>query len=592
MLDLRQMSLDLAGELRRSQSVDVNPLEGVDQADALHGGAQSLAEPHRVALGDQVLDDVGPGGGSAESLLVEGRRQLLVLEPLARVLHQGEQPRLADAGGGLGLVGIGLDGAGPNLHATGGVLSLPQGRQGLVFSIGAVGEDASPAGLHQGAASRAEPLARDLGDALDALPEGGRMEGAEETPQHQIVESAVVAPQLPSRQKPGGDDREVVRDAGVVEDAIAVLEPGLQELAGEGRELGGRGVGAGGRVAVEHLIHRLPIVAGQAAGVGAGIGEQLVDLVAALGCSQRAAGGPAEASVGIALEGREVEERGRGFAGGLARLPGDTGATPDGSHDGLRALLVEDPVILALIVVIGLEVRVVPGPGVGAAVVVEARRDPPVGPGDVGEHAELPLHEQSEGGSLNAARGPGAPFLAALETLGEGPGGVHPDQPVRVGPALGGLAEWLELRTRQQLGETLANGSLRHGLEPEADDGLAVAQEADDLPEDQLALAPRVAGVDDPIHVLALEQLLDDANALALTLLLLDLEAIRDDRQHIESPPLELLVELLGLQQLEEVAHREAHQIGVALPVAFLLRESSEGPGDVAGDTGLLGDDE
>jgi hypothetical protein len=143
-----------------------------------------------------------------------------------------------------------------------------------------------------------------------------------------------------------------------------------------------------------------------------------------------------------------------------------------------------------------------------------------------------------------------------------------------------------------QLGETLANGILRHGLEPEANDGLAVAQEVDDLPEDQLALATRVAGVDDPIHVVAPEQLRDDANALALTLLLLDLEAIRDDRQHVESPPLELLVELFGRQQLEKVAHREAHQVGVALPVAFLFCESSEGPSDVAGDTGLLGDDE
>ena len=126
-LDLHQMPLDLTRELRRRESVDVDPLESVDQADALHRGAQGLAEPHRVSLDDQVLDDVGPGGGSAEPLLVEGGRQALVLDPLARVLHQGEQPRLGDAGGRLGLVGIDLDGGGPDLYPAGGVLSLAQG---------------------------------------------------------------------------------------------------------------------------------------------------------------------------------------------------------------------------------------------------------------------------------------------------------------------------------------------------------------------------------------------------------------------------------------------------------------------------------
>jgi hypothetical protein len=85
---------------------------------------------------------------------------------------------------------------------------------------------------------------------------------------------------------------------------------------------------------------------------------------------------------------------------------------------------------------------------------------------------------------------------------------------------------------------------------------------------------------------------LTSSDALALALLLLDLEAVRDDRQRIESPSLELLVQLLGLQQLEEVAHGKAHHMGVALPVAVLLCEPSEGRGDVASDTGLLGDDE
>ena len=80
--------------------------ERVDQADALHRGRSALSDAHRVALGDQVLDDVGAGGRRPDALLVQHRREVLVLDLLAGVLHQREQARLGDARRRLGLLGL------------------------------------------------------------------------------------------------------------------------------------------------------------------------------------------------------------------------------------------------------------------------------------------------------------------------------------------------------------------------------------------------------------------------------------------------------------------------------------------------------
>ena len=60
-------------------------------------GRSARPSPHRVALGDQVLDDLGAGGRRAEPALVHRGGQVLVLQVLAGVLHQREQARFRDA---------------------------------------------------------------------------------------------------------------------------------------------------------------------------------------------------------------------------------------------------------------------------------------------------------------------------------------------------------------------------------------------------------------------------------------------------------------------------------------------------------------
>ena len=154
-------------------------------------------------------------------------------------------------------------------------------------------------------------LARHLGDALHALPDaraGGRRRGSGAPPGRR---RAVVAAELAARQHAGRDDREVVRDAGVVEDAAAVLEAGARaDGVRRARSRKGRARRAP-RELLEHLVHHGAVVVGQAARVGARIGQELVRLVAALR-ARRACGAPTSRSGGSPSRWRQVRSKSGG----------------------------------------------------------------------------------------------------------------------------------------------------------------------------------------------------------------------------------------------------------------------------------------
>jgi len=210
----------------------------------------------------------------------------------------------------------------------------------------------------------------------------------------------------------------------------------------------------------------------------------------------------------------------------------------------------------------------------------------------VGQHLEFAVHQQRQGGRLHPARRPCAALLAALQALGQGAGGVHANQPIRIGAAFGGAAQALQVSAGAQCLEAPANGLRRHGLQPQPLHRLLHAQKVHHLAEDQLAFAPGIAAVHHALHIRPLQQLRDGADAVALPLLLLQLEALGDDGQNVERPALELLVNLIGLQQLEEMPHREGDQVVRALPPAVLFAEAAQGRRDVPGHAGLFGDDE
>ena len=95
-----------------------------------------------------------------------------------------------------------------------------------------------------------------------------------------------------------------------------------------------------------------------------------------------------------------------------------------------------------------------------------------------------------------------------------------------------------------------------------------------------------------PEDVIAREQLLDRADALAGARFLLELEALRQDRERVERPVLVFLIDFFGRQQLVEVAHREGDDVLGVLEEAVVFLEPPEHLHYVASDTRFLGDDE
>jgi hypothetical protein len=209
------MRLELARELGRGQPIDLDALQGIDETNALHGGTQGLARPHGVALGNQVLDDLGPGGRGADALLVQDLGEVLVLDLPTGVLHQREQARLGDARGRPGGLCLGLHLAGGDGNAGDLGLVRRQRRQGLGLLVALRrGQRRAPAGHLKRAGPRPEALALELGDSLHALPDGGRMEGGEEAPHHEIEQALVVSREARTRDHARRDDGEVVGDPG------------------------------------------------------------------------------------------------------------------------------------------------------------------------------------------------------------------------------------------------------------------------------------------------------------------------------------------------------------------------------------------
>ena len=132
--------------------------------------------------------------------------------------------------------------------------------------------------------------------------------------------------------------------------------------------------------------------------------------------------------------------------------------------------------------------------------------------------------------------------------------------------------------------EGIANRTLRHRREPGALDRLLGTRRLINQLEDQLALTPGVAGVDDDVDVLALDRLVQHSKLLDGALVAgLVARDLRQNRQVLELPPLVLSVVLVRLELLHEVARSGANDPLVALQqVANLLEGTRQRSRDVA----------
>src|SRR4051794_2157257 len=587
LLDGGQAVLPVAGQCRGGQRVLAQQAHDVD---ALLGRDERARVALDVADVDEALDDRGARRGRADARLLHRLAHLLVVDELAGGLHGAQQRGVAVAPRRLGLL---LERLG--LARVDGLAAL-QARELLVaplvlvagaVALGQLAVDAAPAGDEQHLAARAEDVRGDRGLHARVLELRVGVEDGEEAPRHQVVDPAVVVVHLLQRVVGvGGDDRVVIADLGVVDHP-----PERQQVE---RLHVGRGLAVLGAApdAAGDLLELRDHVARQVARAGARIGQGLVLLVAALRGAQRAARAEAVARVGLALQRREVvQERRALLALGLVEL-GDLAAhAAHGGDDGVR-------------LVGALQARL--GAGVEAALVaaralgLEGGVDQPVLLGLEGADLLLAARDDGQRRRLHAPERDGAVERGAQPDGGRARG-VHADDPVGLRARLRRVAQLAEVRLVAQLAEGVAHRLIGHRVQPQALDGLLRLHVLVDVGEDQFALAPGVAGVDDRLDVLAAQLVAHDLHLLLGALVAHhELEGARHDRQIGHAPLLELVVVLVGLGELDEVTDGPGDDVLRALQPArglvphagVLLERAGQYAGEVLADGRLLGDDE
>ena len=293
-----------------------------EQLEGLGGGDQFPALAHQVVLGDQPFDDRGARGRRAKALLGHRLAQLVVVDELARAFHRREQRGLAVArrrpGGQRLHLGAQRVHLLARLHGHQRGVGLATAGDAGFLERAAV--DGQPPGVGHHAALGLERMLFDHGDPGGHHVFGRREEHGQEAPHDQVVDALLGVAEVPGHLQ-RRDDREVVADLGVVEDALVRPDPpvglDLPRELGELRQL---------LELAEGVADGAHVVLGQRARVGPRVGEHLVLLVQRLRDRQRGLGREAEAAVGLALQAGEVEQRRRQLGGGLGLL---------GDHPGL-----------------------------------------------------------------------------------------------------------------------------------------------------------------------------------------------------------------------------------------------------------------
>src|SRR5204863_2611941 len=310
-LDVRETLLPVAGQLGRGERM---LLEHGDHLQALRGRLKLLAGALDVLPADQHFDRLGAGRRRAETGVLHGFAELLVVDPLAGGLHRREQRRLGVAGRRLRLLvlELGLDALDGltllELRQLGALVRgfLVLGRTGLLVEIGLEAVDAAPARLEGDLAAGAKALVLDERHHLGALVARRRMEDGEEATGNQVEDAPLVRGEaVDGMLDVGRDDRVVVVDPRVVDDALQ-RQPVEREHVARGR-----GVVAdwnqrlGGRLQERHHVTR------QVARARSRIRNRLLVLVERLRGLESAPRGETEAAVRVALERCQVVEQRR-----------------------------------------------------------------------------------------------------------------------------------------------------------------------------------------------------------------------------------------------------------------------------------------
>ena len=343
----------------------------------------------------------------------------------------------------------------------------------------------------------------------------------------------------------------------------------------------------------EGFAHRVLVVLGQMAGVGSRIREHLVLLVECLRDRQGGACGEAEARVRLALKGGEVEQEWRGLGGwsglfGHAALPALAGRD---DRLGLRPVPEALGSFLGIVLVL-LESRVEPAARVLSSRNAEVCPYFEVGPRHETLDPLLALDHDRQGGGLHAAHGGQVEAAVLGIERGHRTRAIDADQPVGFGAAARGIGQRHQLLAVAQALECLPDRLGRHRLQPKALDRLPRARVLRDQAKDEFALASGIAGIDDAIDVLALDQSRQQLEPLFVACDRVQVEVRRDDGQVRERPFAALDLHAFGRLDLDQMPDRGGHHVTLAFEIVLHAWQSTERAGDVGGDGGFLGDDQ
>ena len=279
--------------------------------------------------------------------------------------------------------------------------------------------------------------------------------------------------------------------------------------------LGDRGARKWGQVAHaafgEHghgVIDCGQIVFGQVARVGTRVGQGFVPLVQALRQRQRGLGGKAKAPVGLALQSGQVKQAGAAFITGLAFFLHTGGLAAHRIGNRLGLCLRPEAVFFFLgVVSIFFMRRVKPFGRVAARLRGELSMDFKIIAADKFANLLLALHYHRQRGRLHPAHGGEKKTAVARIESRHGARAVDAHQPIGLRAAARSVGQGLHLGVGPQMRKAVAYGLRRHGLQPQTVDRLAqrlgTAGVLLNQAEDELTLAPGVAGVNQPRHVFA-----------------------------------------------------------------------------------------
>ena len=244
----------------------------------------------QVFFGQQTFNGGGTRGRRAQTTLGHGFAQFLVVDQLASAFHRGQQRGFRKARRRLGGLGLHFNIFGPD------ALVFLQRRQVgcFLFVVGGfLAVDGQPARCNEHLAFGLEGVFFYTGDARGDVIFSGRIKNGKKALGHQIVDLLFRFGQI-LRRGAGGNDGEVIRNLGIVENAFVRMHPAIfQDRCGV--------FGIDAFQIAQRLFDGAEIVFRQTAGIGTRVGQHLVLFIQRLGDAERILGAEAEAAVGLAL---------------------------------------------------------------------------------------------------------------------------------------------------------------------------------------------------------------------------------------------------------------------------------------------------